>query len=183
MPVDLLFSDVVDAPARCAARKWRARCASGCPASRCCSPSGYTDNAIVHSGRLDEGIELLSKPYTREALARKVRLVLVSGGAELGPALAEALAGGNRRAEYATYIATGTCNASSSSRTTLARASTAELMRTFGLSVVEASTDAEAMAVLREGPVDVLLTDVGLSGASGVDPAMDACRLQPARCG
>jgi len=38
--------------------------------------SGYTDNAIVHGGRLDQGIELLSKPYTREALARKIRHVL-----------------------------------------------------------------------------------------------------------
>jgi hypothetical protein len=30
----------------------------------------------VHGGRLDDGIELLSKPYTREALARKIRHVL-----------------------------------------------------------------------------------------------------------
>jgi hypothetical protein len=40
--------------------------------------SGYTDNAIVHGGRLDEGIDLLSKPYSRDALARKLRQVLRS---------------------------------------------------------------------------------------------------------
>lgn len=38
--------------------------------------SGYTHNAIVHSGRLDPGVQLLTKPYRREELARKIRRVL-----------------------------------------------------------------------------------------------------------
>ena len=42
--------------------------------------SGYTENAIVHNGRLDPDIELLSKPYTREALALKIREVLARQG-------------------------------------------------------------------------------------------------------
>jgi len=40
--------------------------------------SGYTQNAIMQGGRLDPGVELLSKPYRREDLARKVRQLLTS---------------------------------------------------------------------------------------------------------
>jgi signal transduction histidine kinase len=38
--------------------------------------SGYTDDTIAHHGMLDPGIELLLKPYTPAALARKVRELL-----------------------------------------------------------------------------------------------------------
>jgi len=40
--------------------------------------SGYTENAIVHQGRLDPGIHLLAKPYVRSDLALKLRAVLAA---------------------------------------------------------------------------------------------------------
>jgi CheY-like chemotaxis protein len=38
--------------------------------------SGYTEDAIIHHGILEPGIAYLQKPFTRDALALKVREVL-----------------------------------------------------------------------------------------------------------
>jgi signal transduction histidine kinase len=81
IPIDLLFTDVVmPGPLRSPelARKAKERL----PNIGVLFTSGYTENAIVHHGRLDPGVELLSKPYTREALARKIRHVLSLSRAE-----------------------------------------------------------------------------------------------------
>jgi signal transduction histidine kinase len=81
VPIDLLFTDVVMPGALKSpelARLARARL----PELRVLFTSGYTENAIVHDGRLDAGVELLSKPYSREQLARKVRAVIDAKGAK-----------------------------------------------------------------------------------------------------
>jgi len=73
--VDVLFTDVVmPGPLRSPelARRAKARL----PKLAVLFTSGYTENAIVHGGRLDPGVELLPKPYTREALASKIRRVI-----------------------------------------------------------------------------------------------------------
>jgi PAS domain S-box-containing protein len=73
--IDLLFTDVImpgglNGPALVLAAR------AIFPSLRVLYTSGYTENAIVHQGRLDAGIQLLSKPYARAELARKVRDVL-----------------------------------------------------------------------------------------------------------
>jgi hypothetical protein len=46
--------------------------------------SGYTENAIIHSGRLDPGVHLLNKPYRRDQLGLKLREVLDGGNPNRG---------------------------------------------------------------------------------------------------
>jgi PAS domain S-box-containing protein len=48
------------------------------PGLRTLFMSGYTDNAIAHHGVLDEGINFIQKPFSKQALAAKVREVLDS---------------------------------------------------------------------------------------------------------
>ena len=45
-------------------------------AARVLFTSGYTEDAIIHHGRLDPGVLLLAKPYRRSDLARIIRLAL-----------------------------------------------------------------------------------------------------------
>ena len=73
--VDLLFTDVVLPKgmngSQLAAEARRLR-----PDLQVLFSSGYTSNAIVHQGRLDAGVQLLSKPYRKADLAREVRKAL-----------------------------------------------------------------------------------------------------------
>ncbi|MBV9996073.1 MAG: CHASE3 domain-containing protein [Caulobacteraceae bacterium] len=74
-PIDLVFSDVV-MPGSLRTRDFAARVRELLPHVPILFTSGYTENAIVHHGRLDEGVSLISKPYAKEDLARKIEGML-----------------------------------------------------------------------------------------------------------
>ncbi len=72
--VQLLLSDVVMPGMR--GTELAARVTQLNPAIRVLFVSGYTDNSIVQQGFIEPGTNFLSKPFSREALLRKVRQVL-----------------------------------------------------------------------------------------------------------
>ncbi len=72
---DLLLADVV-LPKGMSGRDVSQAVAARVPSCRILFMSGYTEDAVMHHGRLDEGVVLLSKPFPRELLASKVRDLL-----------------------------------------------------------------------------------------------------------
>jgi PAS domain S-box-containing protein len=75
--IDLLFTDVV-MPGGLNGRALAAQAIAQRPGLRVLYTSGYTENAMVHQGRLDLGVQLLSKPYSRLELAQKIREALAT---------------------------------------------------------------------------------------------------------
>ncbi|MFC5477906.1 MASE4 domain-containing protein [Massilia suwonensis] len=73
--IDLLFTDVI-MPGAMSSTVLAERARARHPGIRVLFTSGYTENAVMHNGRLDEGVNLLSKPYAREELAAAVRKLL-----------------------------------------------------------------------------------------------------------
>ncbi|MET0334624.1 MAG: ATP-binding protein, partial [Rhizobacter sp.] len=73
--VDLLFTDVV-MPGTMNGRALADAARLKRPGLRVLYTSGYTENAIVHHGRLDPGVLLLAKPYRLVELSRAVRSAL-----------------------------------------------------------------------------------------------------------
>ncbi|TWB07496.1 PAS domain S-box protein [Bradyrhizobium stylosanthis] len=74
-PFDLLFTDVI-MPGKMNGRQLADELLKTRPDLRVVYTSGYTENAIIHHGRLDSGVLLLAKPYRKSDLARIIRKAL-----------------------------------------------------------------------------------------------------------
>jgi signal transduction histidine kinase/CheY-like chemotaxis protein len=138
--IDLLFTDVV--MPEMTGRELADRAREMRPDLKVLYTSGYTRNAIVHGGRLDEGVEMISKPFTYAALAERVADVLEKG--RTGRILLVE--------EEATL-----------------RMFATEALTAAGYAVDEAETAAEALARVRaaRGRYDAVVLDIRLQGQAG----------------
>ena len=73
--VDLLFTDVV-LPSNMSGAQVAAQARALRPEIKVLFTTGYARNAIIHHGRLDKGVQLITKPFSAIELAGKVRDVL-----------------------------------------------------------------------------------------------------------
>jgi PAS domain S-box-containing protein len=72
---DLLFTDVI-MPGAMNGRQLATELQKSRPKLKVLFTSGYTENAIIHHGRLDSGVLLLAKPYRKSDMARMIRKAL-----------------------------------------------------------------------------------------------------------
>jgi PAS domain S-box-containing protein len=171
--IDLLFSDVV-MPGSLRSPELARKARSRQPHIAVLFTSGYTQNAIVHGGRLDAGVELLSKPYSREALAKKVRHVLANQRQR------------NGLAPSASEVRTAALAAPAPRRLSILlveddeviRETTAEIIGLLGHAVCQAGNGTDGLALLGAG-IDILMSDIGLADISGLELAKRARALWP----
>ena len=108
--------------------------------------TGYARNAIVHQGRLDQGVNLLTKPYTRDQLANKIRDILdVPKPTSAGQTLALVVEDEPMLRDVVSY-----------------------LLKTIGFSVVEAGSCEEGVHLARDAAAyDFAIIDMRLGDGDG----------------
>ncbi|MGF7131140.1 PAS domain S-box-containing protein [Paraburkholderia sp. EB58] len=160
VPLDLVFTDVV-MPGNVKSVELAKRAALRLPAVPVLFTSGYTRDEIFHHGKLDAGVTLLSKPYRRDDLARKVRGVL--------NAHRVALAAAPSAPAHVLLVEDDLPS----------REAMGELLATFGLQCTAVASAEEALELVPTHRYDILLSDVTLPGLSGDALARALRHAQP----
>jgi len=152
--IALLFTDV-GLPGKFNGRQLADEAKRRRPKLRVLFTTGYARNAIVHDGRLDPGVQLITKPFTSDALASKLRDLLDA-----------------RRPRCRVLLVEDEL---------LIQMMAAEHLQAEDIEVDVASTAAAALQRLRllRGEVDVAIVDVGLPDRKGDVLASEMRSLYP----
>ncbi len=176
-PVDLIFTDVV-MPGPVNTREFGRRAQAMRPNILVLYTSGYTQNAIVHNGTLDDDVYLLSKPYRRDDLARKLR-ALFSAGRKTATAAAQS-ASSKSPVNAPAQSATKAHRVLVVEDIALIRMTTVDMLTELGHDAVEAANGSEALAAFDADPaIDLVLTDVGLPGMTGKELVKELRKRKP----
>ncbi|WP_199707863.1 response regulator [Teichococcus wenyumeiae] len=181
--IDLLFTDVV-MPGPVRAPDLARQVQALLPGVGVLFTSGYTENAIVHGGRLDPGVNLLSKPYRREDLARKVRHTLNNRG-QAQAAMARAAAPPSPALVPAQQQQQPQPGPAQPLRVLLVeddpliQMDSEDMLTSLGCRVAAVRDGRGALRELARGGFEVLFTDIGLPGISGVELARQVVADHP----
>jgi CheY-like chemotaxis protein len=150
-PIHLLITDVV--MPEMSGRELGAELQRRRPDIRVLYMSGYTGSAIARRGLLEESVAFMQKPFTAESLAGRVRDVL-----------------GSVPAAGAILVVDDDAAVRSLFHKILARA---------GYRVMEAADGAQALAALRKGGVDLVITDLVMPGKEGIETIVEIRKNHP----
>jgi signal transduction histidine kinase/DNA-binding response OmpR family regulator len=166
-PIDMLFTDVV-MPGPLGSPELARRARQRLPNLQVLFTSGYTKNAIVHGGRLDPGVELISKPYRRDDLARKIRHIFANAAQSLHADIPRI------PSTPATPMRILVVEDNDDARVTLC-----DLLTALGHQVSNACSAEDALETYGGREFDALLSDVMLPGMTGIELAHRMLSAQP----
>ena len=178
IPIDVIFTDVV-MPGPMKSSEMARRAKERLPNLAILFTSGYTENSIVHGGKLDAGVELLSKPYAREALARRLRHVIANqkqraesskDRTPIGEALSDNTGMVRSKSDVRILVVEDD---------ELIRMNTTDMLTESFHTVLEAANATQALDLAEREEFDVLVTDVGLPDMGGGELAAIIKKLKP----
>ena len=176
VPIDLLFTDVI-MPGPVPSTEMVRQAQELMPQLKILFTSGFTRDAIVHRDRLQTGVNLLSKPYAREDLARRLRQLLADD-----PLASTALPADEpfpiEDDILQPFPATPAASAPSAPQprrvllvedSEEVRETTIEFINEVGFDVVAVETAEAAIEALALERFDIIFTDISLPGMSGIE--------------
>ncbi len=159
--VDLLFTDVI-MPGSHSGPQLAEEVKRLYPSISVLFTSGYTFNALKNNQTISDEVPLISKPYTRDSLAKKIREVLDDKSQNLQSIFP---ADGASSAHLKLLVVEDDVDS---------RESLIEMLELFGHQAKSAISAEQALEILEDEQFNILLTDVSLPGQSGVELAQRA---------